>query len=187
MKPLQLMILPLVLIVLAACAQKNKEAPAENAASKPAPAAPAVKAAPVEKPAGNNNNGVKLLNLADGATVGTDVPIKFGVTGKSVRPAGQDVTDKTSGHHHIIIDGAAMPAGTIIPMDEQHKHFGKGQTETVLKLTPGSHTLTLQFADGAHRSYGPAWSQTIKVMSKAAEPAAAPAAAPPTAAPKKAE
>ena len=32
-----------------------------------------------------------------------------------------------------------------------------------MKLEPGTHTLTLQFADGNHNSYGEAMSETITV------------------------
>ena len=60
-----------------------------------------------------------------------------------------------TGHHHLIVDGKAVPKGSVVPADATHMHFGKGQTETTLKLPPGKHTLTLQFADGAHQSYGP--------------------------------
>ncbi len=59
-----------------------------------------------------------------------------------------------------------MPAGEVIPADDKHLHFGKGQSEAEVKLTPGPHTLTLQFADGAHRSYGPELSKTIKITVK---------------------
>jgi hypothetical protein len=57
----------------------------------------------------------------------------------------------------------AMPEGQAIPADDMHLHFGKGQTETEVTLKPGEHKLTLQFADGAHRSYGPKMSKTIKI------------------------
>jgi hypothetical protein len=43
---------------------------------------------------------------------------------------------------------------TAVPADAQHIHYGLGQTEADLRLEPGPHTLRLQFADGAHRSYG---------------------------------
>ena len=42
------------------------------------------------------------------------------------------------------------------PMDQplaasdKLKHFGLGQTETMLELKPGKHTLQLVFADFAH-------------------------------------
>jgi hypothetical protein len=62
-----------------------------------------------------------------------------------------------------VIDGAAVPVGTVVPADEKHIHYGKGQTETQLTLPAGPHTLTLQFADGSHKSYGPEWSTTINV------------------------
>ena len=54
----------------------------------------------------------------------------------------------------------------VIPADDKHLHFGKGQTETMVKLPPGKHTLMLQFADGAHKSYGPGMSAKIEVTVK---------------------
>ncbi|MBN9095062.1 DUF4399 domain-containing protein, partial [Pandoraea pnomenusa] len=101
---------------------------------------------------------------ADGAVVSNPVVVKFGVEGMTVKPAGEVVAN--TGHHHLIIDGDPIPAGQVVPADDSHLHFGKGQTETTVNLTPGDHTLTMQFADGAHRSYGPAMSQTIKVHVK---------------------
>ncbi len=56
-----------------------------------------------------------------------------------------------------------MPAGAIVPKDEQHLHFGKGQSEAKLELTPGSHSLQLQLADGLHRSYGPQLATSMKI------------------------
>lgn len=101
----------------------------------------------------------------DGATVKSPFRVKFGVDALRVAPAG-DATPGT-GHHHLIVDGAAVPQGAVVPTDARHLHFGKAQTETEteteLSLPPGEHTLTLQFADGAHRSYGPTLSSTIKV------------------------
>lgn len=106
---------------------------------------------------------VRFLEPADGASVKSPVKVKFGITGLTVTPAGVDIDDKTKGHHHVIVDGSVVPLGTVVPADERHIHFGKGQTEAELKLSPGKHTLTLQFADGGHRSYGSSISQTITV------------------------
>lgn len=107
---------------------------------------------------------VFFVTPKDGATVTNPVAVKFGVEGMAIKPAG-DMTPNT-GHHHLIIDGDAIPKGQVVPLDDTHLHFGKGQTETTVNLTPGDHTLTMQFADGAHMSYGPAMSQTIKVHVK---------------------
>ena len=122
-----------------ACAQNKAEPEAAKPATQPAPKAEA--AAPAAKPA--PANGVRFVALKDGAKVGTELKVNFAVTGKTVRPAGEDPEDKATGHHHVIIDGQAMAAGTVIPMDATHKHYGKGQTEATLQLTPGEHTLTL--------------------------------------------
>ena len=105
--------------------------------------------------------GAFLIEPKDGATVTSPFTVKFGVEGKTVVPAGEDKPN--SGHHHLIIDGGPIPAGQVVPTDDQHKHFGKGQTETELSLPKGSHTLTTQFANFGHVSYGPDWSQTITI------------------------
>ncbi len=107
---------------------------------------------------------VFFVEPKDGATVQSPVQVKFGVEGMTVKPAG-DMAAGT-GHHHLIVDGKPVPKGEVVPTDDTHIHFGKGQTETELKLAPGAHTLTLQFADGSHRSYGPDMSNTIKITVK---------------------
>ena len=104
---------------------------------------------------------VSFVEPADGATVTSPFKVKFAVAGMQVRPAGDMAPD--TGHHHLLINGDGIQAGQAIPADEQHLHFGKGQTETEVRLAPGKYRLTMQFANGAHESYGPALSQTIGV------------------------
>lgn len=102
-----------------------------------------------------------LIAPTDGSTVSSPFTVKFGVEGKTVAPAGDQTPN--SGHNHLIVDGSAVPAGQVIPADGTHLHFGKGQTETELTLPKGKHTLTTQFADFSHKSFGPEWSQTITI------------------------
>ena len=108
--------------------------------------------------------GVYLVAPADGATVTSPFKVQFGVKGMSVKPAGELVAG--TGHHHLIINADAIPKGAVVPLDATHLHFGKGQTETELKLDPGTYKLTMQFADGLHLSYGKALSTTITVTVK---------------------
>jgi hypothetical protein len=108
--------------------------------------------------------GVYFVEPKDGATVSNPVHVKFGVDGMTVAPAGS--TAPNTGHHHLLIDGGPLPQGEVVPVSDKSLHYGKGQTEADVTLPPGDHTLTAQFADGAHRSYGPAWSQTITVHVK---------------------
>jgi hypothetical protein len=109
-------------------------------------------------------------NLKDGQTITLPFVVEFGVNGMTVEPAGAVNTDM--GHHHLLVDTDAIPAGVMVPMNETNKHFGKGQTSDTLQLssyptlTPGAHTLTMQFADGIHSSYGPKMSKTIKIIVK---------------------
>lgn len=107
---------------------------------------------------------VDFANLRDGDTVTSPFVVRFVVKDMEVVPAGE--VKPGTGHHHILIDIPAVADNSVIPADAQHKHFGKGQTETELTLPPGEHTLSLQFADGLHRSYGEAYRKTIRVTVK---------------------
>jgi hypothetical protein len=110
--------------------------------------------------------GAKVFfkNIKDGATISSPVKVEMGVEVVRVDTAGPVVAG--SGHHHLFVDGVGIAPGEVIPKDSTHLHFGKGQTQTEVKLTPGTHTLTLQFADGLHRSYGPQLSSSVTVTVK---------------------
>jgi len=100
----------------------------------------------------------------NGATVTSPFKVVFGVSGMTVKPAG-DMTTNT-GHHHLIINAEGIPNGVVVPADATHIHYGKGQTETEVNLPPGKYKLTMQFANGAHQSYGPQLSKSIDVIVK---------------------
>lgn len=98
---------------------------------------------------------VYIISPKDGATVGQEFTVSFGLKGMGVAPAG--VKKEGTGHHHLLIDVKDLPpAGQVIPKDESHVHFGNGQTETTLKLKPGTHTLQLELADENHIPFDPA-------------------------------
>ncbi len=99
---------------------------------------------------------VYFATLSDGATVTGPVTVVFGLRGMGVAPAG--VEAEATGHHHLFIDRPPFSdadAGQPIPMDDTHRHFGKGQTEVTLELAPGSHTLQLVLADWTHVPHVP--------------------------------
>jgi hypothetical protein len=178
------------MVLVAACGDRRPEAPAAVEPAAPAAqavppehadhahsaaAAPAVDLPPV--PAGAK---VNFVSPADGATIEGPlengkiaVPVKMGVEGIALKPAGP--IEAGSGHHHILIDVDAIPTGTVIPNDEQHQHFGKAQSEATLLLAPGPHKLSLQYGDGVHRSYGPQLAASITITTVATGSVAAPA------------
>ncbi len=106
---------------------------------------------------------VAFLEPKDGDKVKSPVKFKFDVKGMKIELAGKDPKARTTGHHHVLIGHDSIPVGQVIPTNETHKHFGKGQTEAELELKKGKHKLTLQFADGSHNSYGKKMSQTINI------------------------
>ena len=125
--------------------------------------ATALNAAPAHA---KGKNSVYFSNVKDGQTVPSKFTYKFDVTGYTVSPAAEGLIDGT-GHHHMIVDGPKFtPPGEVIPMDATHKHYGKGQTEGELELEPGKHTITLQFANAKHESYGKEFAKQITVTVK---------------------
>ncbi|MBK5516457.1 DUF4399 domain-containing protein [Pseudomonas sp. TH10] len=97
---------------------------------------------------------VFIVSPEDGATVSQEFKVKFGTKDVALAPAG-DVT-KNTGHHHLLIDVKELPAaGQPIPMDANHMHFGKAQTEATIKLAPGKHTLQLELGDSGHMPFDP--------------------------------
>jgi len=137
--------------LLAACGRDEPAAPAAPAAA-PA-AAPGAPAAPTRKPAPPGAMAY-IIEPADGARVTNPVRVVFGLKGFGVAPAGVERND--AGHHHLLVD-AAMPANLALPLpnDETHRHFGGGQTEVELTLTPGRHTLQLVLGDHLHIPHDP--------------------------------
>lgn len=122
------------------------------ASSALAPAAES--AAPDVRAKAPHGANVFIVSPKNGAHVGQDVAVKFGVKGMVVKPAGDATPD--SGHHHLLIDNKELPPlDAPIPNDATHKHYGKGQTEDTIHLEPGTHTLQLDFGDAAHRQFDP--------------------------------
>src|SRR5580698_3217304 len=98
---------------------------------------------------------VYFINLKDGQELKNPVLVQFGLSGMGVAPAG--VEKPNTGHHHLLIDTTLTPeqAKEPIPADDRHLHFGGGQTETMLTLSPGRHTLQLVLGDWSHVPFDP--------------------------------
>ncbi|MFW1677373.1 DUF4399 domain-containing protein [Pontibacter sp. JAM-7] len=92
-----------------------------------------------------------IIAPADGATVPATFTVKFGLKGMGVAPAGTDKAN--TGHHHLLVDGALPDMS--MPLGKDVKHFGGGQTETTLTLSPGAHTLQLILGDMTHTPHNP--------------------------------
>ena len=116
-----------------------------------------------EKSKAADNANLYIILPVDGETVTNPVKIVFGLEGMGVAPAGIEFNN--TGHHHLLIDVAELPdINSPIPSDDNHKHFGKGQTEAVIVLEPGEHTLQLILGDHMHIPHDPVvFSKKIKI------------------------
>ena len=98
---------------------------------------------------------VYIITPGDGDVIqGGMVSVKFGLSGMGVAPAGVEFPN--SGHHHLLVNAVDIPAMDMpIPTDSAHIHFGLGQTETTLELSPGTYTLQLLLGDYSHIPHDP--------------------------------
>jgi hypothetical protein len=156
----RLVLLALPVIFAAACT------PAANTA---APAGPSIaeqqltarvaelqaRIAETQAPPADSKPRVYFANLKSGDTVTSPFRVVFGLSGMGVAPA--LVEKENTGHHHLLIDTtlSAEQMQFAIPNDDQHRHFGLGQTETVVELALGQHTLQLVFGDLNHELHKP--------------------------------
>lgn len=119
----------------------------------PVPATPPADAAPARSTASADAN-LYFIAPADGDTVASPVRVVFGLSGMGVAPAG--IAFENTGHHHLLID-TDLPENLSLPLpaDDNHVHFGKGQTEATIELAPGTHTLQLVLGDHLHIPFDP--------------------------------
>jgi hypothetical protein len=110
---------------------------------------------------------IGILLPTSNATVTSPVTVRFRLVNYGVAPAGTQV--ERTGHFHLLIDDAAGAAGTVIPADSLHIHYGKGQIEVTAPVPLGRHTLRAVLGDYQHKVIGPELVSdpvTIRVVAK---------------------
>jgi hypothetical protein len=133
---------------MAALAQDHSHGPHDAAAAPPA--TPAAAQGRTESPKGAE---VYFHYPLDGLRVPQRFTARLGLRGMGIAPAG--VVKALTGHHHLLIDTDTVDLNQPIPSDYNHVHLGNGQTEVVLTLTPGTHTLQLLVGDHLHMPHVP--------------------------------
>jgi Domain of unknown function (DUF4399) len=162
MRSLHLLTLTAATLLLGACGHMHRHGYGADSrmAHTVAPTAPMSVTASVPvlsggytKVAASAGAAVYFIHLKNGDTVTSPVTVQFGLKGMGVAPAG--VEKAGTGHHHLLVDLAALDANAPLPADDNHRHFGAGQTETLLALKPGVHTLQLLLGDQNHIPHHP--------------------------------
>lgn len=106
-----------------------------------------------------------IVSPKDGETVENPFTVIFGLKDMGVAPAGMERLD--TGHHHLLIDTELPYMDEPIPANDSFIHFGGGQTEVLLELTPGEHNLQLLMGDMDHIPHDPpVMSRTITITVK---------------------
>lgn len=103
------------------------------------------------------NARVFFIGIEDGSVVESPFKVAFGIEGFGITPAGtQGKIRHSAGHHHLLVDVETLPdLDAPIPRDAHHLHFDGGETETLLELPPGEHTLQLLLGDEDHEPQYP--------------------------------
>jgi hypothetical protein len=97
---------------------------------------------------------VYIISPKDGAQVASPVRVLFGLKGMGIAPAG--IKFDNTGHHHLLVDtDPPSDMGAPLPATDKILHFGKGQTEASVPLSPGRHTLQLLLGDALHVPHDP--------------------------------
>ena len=104
-----------------------------------------------------------FIEPEDGKTYTTEVAVKFGLKDFGIAPAGYNIPN--TGHHHLIINAELPDLNLPIPANENYMHFGLGQTETTLRLEPGTYSLQLLMGNYLHIPHEkPIFSEVISII-----------------------
>ena len=103
-----------------------------------------------------------FIDLQDGDNVKSPLLIRFGLTEQmGIAPALADWPD--TGHFHLIIDSKTPNPDR--PISNKHLHLHKGQTEAIVELKQGKHTLQIVMGDYSHIPHDPPiYSKRIKIF-----------------------
>lgn len=121
--------------------------------------------ADAEAEAGEGNAvTVRIVEPAEGATVGPDVRVVLETEGIDVVPIDPPVAG--TGHHHLFLDTDLTPLDQVIPSDNASiVHKGDGSTEHVFRgLEPGPHRIIALVANPAHIPLEPPVADTVEFV-----------------------
>ena len=106
-----------------------------------------------------------FIEPKDGSIHSGTVEVKFGLKDFGVAPAGYNIPN--TGHHHLIIDAELPNLQLPVPANSNYVHFGLGQTETIITLDAGTHTLRLLMGNYLHIPHqDPIYSKEITITVK---------------------
>ncbi|WP_439027052.1 DUF4399 domain-containing protein [Haloarchaeobius sp. DT45] len=91
---------------------------------------------------------LSIVTPTDGDTVTNPFVVRWATEMVQLEPAG--TVRQNAGHAHLLVDTDPIRVGTRIPADPNHLHYGGGESEATLDLSPGEHRLVCQLGNGSH-------------------------------------
>lgn len=105
---------------------------------------------------------IRIIEPPDGAELDTDsVRVTLAADNVEIVPAGTE--GEGTGHHHLLFNVDAPPAGSPIPSTEGYVHLGQAQTGYVAGLEPGEYRVIALLGDFAHFPHDPPVADTITI------------------------
>ena len=94
--------------------------------------------------------GVELVQPKKGALVTS--PVYFEMEAKNWKIEPPTERRDGAGYFVIVLDGGCVPAGRLVPFEEQYVHVADGGYVAWVELAPGAYDVCLLVADGNHRA-----------------------------------
>ena len=104
---------------------------------------------------------ISIVSPVDGAVVKSPFVVEVETENIALAPAG--FSRDGEGHFHIRIGNGCMPAGKVLPTDDQTVHVGTGASTKEIDLPPGEYELCTQIGDGFHVGTNVTDTVTIRV------------------------
>ena len=93
-----------------------------------------------------------IVSPINDAQLSSPFKVKFGIKHFKIAPAGENI--HKAGHYHLLIDQTEpLSMDAPIPSDQKHLDFEQGETEAIISLPPGKHTLQLVVGDEEHEPF----------------------------------
>lgn len=94
--------------------------------------------------------GAEIVQPTEGSLVTNPVYFELDAKNWDIEPP----TERRdgAGYFVLILEGGCLPAGRLVPFEDQYVHLQDSEYTVWVDLRPGAYEVCLQIADGNHRA-----------------------------------